>query len=114
VRRAVLPAVLVALALAPAPPAGAGATRTVRIGDNFFTPATMSVTSGTTVRWRWPTTTGDTHDVKLDRGPKGVRKFHSEAAASDFSFRRTLTVPGTYRIVCTFHEEMTQTIRVRR
>jgi plastocyanin len=54
------------------------------------------------------------HDVKLRRAPKGVRKFHSDPAASDFSFSRTLTKAGTYRLVCTYHEEMTMTIKVRR
>ena len=43
-----------------------------------------------------------------------MKKFHSEAAATDFSFRRKLTVPGKYKIVCTLHEEMKMTIRVKR
>ena len=53
------------------------------------------------------------HDVKLTSGPKGAKKFHSEAASSDYSFRRRLTVPGTYKIVCTLHATMRMTIRVR-
>jgi plastocyanin len=43
-----------------------------------------------------------------------VKKFHSEAAATDFTFRRKLKKPGRYRIVCTLHEEMKMQIRVRR
>ena len=54
------------------------------------------------------------HDVKLKSGPQGVKKFQSEAAATDFSFRRKLKVAGKYKIVCTLHEEMKMTIRVRR
>ena len=49
---------------------------------------------------------GDVHDVKLKSGPKGVKKFHSEPAATDYTFKRKLTVSGTYKIVCTLHEEM--------
>ena len=71
---------------------------------------------GTTVVWRWPgfDAAGDVHDVKLKSGPKGAKKFHSEAAATDFTFKRKLKVAGKYRIVCTLHEEMTMKIRVKR
>jgi plastocyanin len=35
-------------------------------------------------------------------------------AAAAFSYRRKLTVPGTYDILCTLHEEMRMRIVVRR
>ena len=65
--------------------------------------------------WRWPGAyeAGDVHDVKLKSGPKGAKKFHSEAAATDYTFKRKLKVPGRYRIVCTLHEDMTMKIRVK-
>jgi plastocyanin len=87
----------------------------VRIGDDYFAPATMTVRRGTRVVWKWPgyESSGSIHDVYLRRGPKGVKRFRSESAASDYSFRRTLEVPGRYRLVCTFHEGMGQIIRVR-
>jgi plastocyanin len=68
------------------------------------------------VTWRWPDydEAGDVHDVKLMSGPKGVKKFRSEAAATGYTFRRKLTVRGRYRIACTLHAEMRMTIRVRR
>jgi plastocyanin len=90
--------------------------KTVRIGDNYFTPAPLKVKKGTTVTWKWPGADvgGDVHDVKLKSGPKGVKKFHSEPASSDYRFKRKLTVVGTYRIVCTLHEDMRQKIVVRR
>ena len=43
-----------------------------------------------------------------------MKKFQSESAATDYSFKRKLTVSGTYKIVCTLHEEMVQTISVRK
>jgi len=43
-----------------------------------------------------------------------VKKFHSEAASTDYTFKRKLKVAGKYKIVCTLHEEMRMTIRVRR
>ena len=93
----------------------AAARKTVRIGDNFFVKDRLTVRSGTTVVWEWPAAgeSGDVHDVALRSGPRGVRKFHSEAASTDFTFRRRLRKPGRYRIRCTLHEEMRMTIRVR-
>jgi plastocyanin len=100
--------------LVGAAPAQAG--KTVRIYDNYFLKDDLTVGRGTTVTWRWPGAdeAGDVHDVKLKSGPKGVKKFQSEAAATDYTYKRKLKVPGRYRIVCTLHEEMTMKIRVRR
>jgi plastocyanin len=102
--------------LSAAPVQAAPPTKTVRVYDNFFLKDRLTVKPGTTVVWRWPGAdeAGDVHDVKLKSGPKGVKKFHSEAASTDFRFRRRLKVPGRYRIVCTLHTEMGMTIRVRR
>jgi plastocyanin len=104
----------VALLMCAAP--AEAARKTVRIGDNYFLPDALRVARGTTVVWRWPgfDEAGDVHDVKLKSGPTGAKKFHSEAAATDYTFKRKLTVPGRYRIVCTLHEDMTMRIRVRR
>ena len=103
------------VALLCAAPAQAG-KKTVAIGDNYYAPAPLRVAKGTTVVWRWPgiESAGDVHDVKLKSGPKGVRKFHSEGAATDYTFKRKLKVAGKYKIVCTLHEGMRMTIRVKR
>ena len=94
----------------------AAPAKTVKLGDNYYSPKTLTVKAGTTVKWRWPSfeEAGDVHDVKLSSGPKGVKKFHSDAASTDYSFKRKLTVPGTYKIVCTLHDDMKMTIRVKR
>ena len=112
--RAVVILAGVALLVSAAP--AQAAKKTVRIYDNYFLADSLTVKRGTVVVWRWPGAdeAGDVHDVKLKSGPEGVKRFHSEAAATDFSFRRRLKVPGRYRIVCTLHEEMTMKIRVRR
>jgi plastocyanin len=101
--------------LSAAPAALAASKKTVKVGDNFYTPKTLTVSKGTTVTWKWPgfDQAGDVHDVSLKSGPKGVKKFHSDSAATDYSFKRKLTVPGTYKIVCTLHEDMRMTIRVK-
>jgi plastocyanin len=109
----VIAAVLLAVALIPN--AAAPKKKTVNLGDNFFTPKTVTVAERATVTWKWPgfEAAGDVHDVKLKSGPKGAKKFASEQAASDYSFKRKLTVAGTYKIICTLHEEMKMTIKVR-
>ena len=106
-----------AAALAVAPTVGAGtgivAKRTVKVRDYYFSPATMTVKKNTQITWRWPNDSGDLHDVKLARGPKGVKRFRSDMAAVSFSYRRTLKVAGKYKIICTLHPtEMVQTIKV--
>jgi plastocyanin len=101
---------------AKAAAAAAGKKKTVELGDNYFLPKTLKVARNTTVTWRWPgfEAAGDVHDVKLKSGPKGVKKFHSESAATDYRFKRKLKVAGTYKIICTLHEEMKMTIKVRK
>ena len=101
------------LALVPASQAGGAKSKVIKIGDNFFAPDATKVAKGTKVIWRWPKYPGDVHDVKLRSGPKGVKKFHSQLAASSYSFARTLKKPGKYVVICTIHEEMKMTIRVK-
>ena len=43
-----------------------------------------------------------------------MKKFQSEAASTDYSYKRKLTVAGTYKLVCTLHHEMRMTIKVRK
>jgi len=106
-------ALLLAAALVPG---AAPKKKTVEVGDNYFAPAKVTVAKGATVTFKWPSAeeAGDVHDVKLKSGPKGVKKFHSEAASTDFSFKRKLKVAGTYKLVCTLHHEMRMTIKVRK
>jgi plastocyanin len=108
-------AVLVAAALISAAPAQGAARKTVAVGDNFLSPTTLTVKRGTTVTWRWPGygATGDVHDVGLISGPKGVKRFRSEAASSGYRFSKKLTVPGTYKLGCSLHHAMRMTIKVR-
>jgi len=106
--------VALALALAGASAASKTRTRTVRVGDDYFSPVKLTVKKGTRIRWVWRSDNADTHDVRLGKRPKGVKKFHSQLAASDYSFSRKLTVPGTYRIYCSIHVLMRETIVVKR
>lgn len=105
-----------ALAVAPADavPKPRPQRKVVTVNDNYYLPLKLTVNRGSTIVWKWPDDAGDVHDVKLGKHPKGAKGFWSEPGAAGYSFTRKLTVPGTYRIVCTLHEEMTMTITVRK
>ena len=108
-------AVLAGVALISAAPAHGAARKTVTVGDNYFTPQTLTVKRDTTITWRWPgyDGAGDVHDIGLVAGPKGAKRFRSEAAATGYRFSRRLTVPGTYRLGCSLHHAMRMTVKVR-
>ena len=103
-------AVAVVVAGALAIPALA-ATRTVKIGDNFFVRssnhATVSVRRGTKVVWKW--TGSAPHNVTVTSGPK---RFHSRTQSSG-TFTAIPHTPGTYKIICTIHPGMAMTLKVR-
>ena len=108
-------AVIAGAALLSAAPAHGAAGKTVTVGDNYFTPQSLTVKAGTTVTWRWPgyDNAGDVHDVGLVSGPKGVKRFRSEAAATGYRYSRKLAVPGTYKLGCSLHHAMRMTVKVR-
>ena len=115
-RRTIPVAFAAAAALLCAAPAGAGGPKkSVEVADNYYLPAKLTVKAGTAVTWKWPGDIAiDVHDVKLKSAPKGVKKWQSDPASSGYRYKRTLKTPGTYKIICTLHEEMTMTIRVKR
>lgn len=83
------------------------ATRTVTLRDNAFTPKSLTVARGTKVTWVWRGRSP--HNVTVVSGPQRFRS--GNRARGRFS--RTLSRRGTYRIVCTIHPGMSETIRVR-
>ena len=115
-RNRILPLVAVAAAaVVAAGPAAHGspqATKTVGVGDDFFSPRTLTVGAGTTVSWKWRRG-ASFHNVKLRRGPSGVRRFSSRTRDAPFTFRRTLSRRGSYSMICTLHGGMRQRITVR-
>ena len=43
-----------------------------------------------------------------------MKKWHSEPASSGYTYKKTFKKPGIYKFVCTLHEEMKMTVRVKR
>lgn len=98
----VLCACVMLLVLGGCTPAPVG----VRVGDNFFSPATATVNRGGTVRWtnegfQRHTTTGNTPlalwNASLSRGAH---------------FDLTLVAAGNYAYHCTLHPEMDGSVKV--
>ncbi len=95
-------AVLAASALA--------ATKTVKVGDNWFvrpsgTP-TVTVSKGTTVKWTW---VGDkNHNVRVTKGPV---KFASPIKESG-TFSKRMRRRGTYTIICDVHGKGDQSMKL--
>lgn len=79
----------------------AHAARTVQVSvkDDFYSPSSLTVTTGTRVRWVWKG--HDPHNVTVTSGPTDFAS--STKRKGDFA--RTLKKAGTYRIICTVHEQ---------
>ncbi len=110
---------VVALAAAPAVAVPSTARKpqkkTIEVADNFYSPHKLTVNLGSKITWDWSEDAADVHDVKLVSGPKGFKKFQTEPASAGYVYHKTLTKPGTYKFICTLHEEdnMRMTIVVR-
>ena len=89
------------------------ASRSVKVGDNFFvrkgSVPTVTVRKGSTVTWRWAGR--ELHNVAVTKGPA---KFRSSYKSSG-SYSKRLTRTGTYTIVCSIHQpDMKMKLRVTR
>jgi plastocyanin len=104
--RPLVAVVATAAALAIPATTHAGTSRTVKVDDFAFSPASLAVKAGTKVTWRFQDSA--THNVTVRRGPV---KFHSKDIRRG-SYSRTLTRQGTYKLVCSIHPDMRETIRV--
>ncbi len=111
---AALAAIGLGSAVMPAQAGKKPVKKIVDVGDYYFAPEKLTVKKNTYVIWVWPEGGGDGHDVVLKKGPKGVKKFASDVFFADEKYRKKLKVPGKYYIVCSLHDQMKQTITVKR
>jgi plastocyanin len=87
------------------------ATKTVKVGDNWFvrdsgTTPTVNAKRGDKVRWRFVGRAP--HNVTVRSGPV---KFRSGNKNRGQTYTRTMSKRGTYRILCTIHGP-TQSMRL--
>lgn len=87
---------------APPPPAAPG---TVQIVDFAFTPATMRVSVGATVRW-------ENKGSKKHTATASDGSFDSGLLGKGDAFSHTFTRAGSFRYECDLHPEMTGEIQV--
>jgi plastocyanin len=111
--RKLLVLTLIAAASAALAVPALAASRSVKVGDDYFvrkgSVPTVTVKKGTTVTWRW--TGKDMHNVAVTKGPA---KFRSSYKSSG-SFSKRLTRTGTYTVVCSIHQpDMRMKLRVTR
>ena len=99
--------VIAACALAVLAATAMAATRTVKVGDDYFVRAKgtpkVTVSKGTTVRFNF-SGARNPHTVTRLSGPKF-------SSCSD-TCRRTLKKRGTYRLYCTIHGVSDQSMRL--
>jgi plastocyanin len=111
-RKLLVGSAIAALSAVLAVPALA-ATRSVKVGDDYFvrkgSVPTVTVKKGTRVIWRF--SGRDMHNVAVTKGPV---KFRSSFKTSG-TYSKTVRSAGTYTIVCTIHQpDMKMKLRVTR
>ena len=96
-----------------APPPGTPTTvpapsrEAVRILDRSYSPASVSVTAGSTVVWT--NTSGRDHTVTADN-----RGFASPVLGQGGTYQRTFASPGTFAYFCEIHPDMRAVVTVGR
>ena len=73
-------------------------TKTVHLGDNFFTKGTVKIKRGSAVHWSWSGTENKHNVTSKKRGDR----FHSKTSTSG-SFTHVFRRRGTFTIICTKH-----------
>ena len=91
---------------APAAQESKGTTAEVKIDNFSFSPATITVAAGTTVRWT-------NHDDIPHTVVEDKEKFKSKTLDTDEQFSYTFTKPGTYDYFCSIHPKMTGKVVVQ-
>lgn len=88
-------------------------TKTVTMNDYYYGPNKVSLKVGDSISWKWPDAGGDPHDVRLVKGPKGAKPFHSPVYQAYVTYKHKFTVAGAYSLVCSLHPDtMVMSVKV--
>jgi plastocyanin len=108
-RRALL--ILAALAVgggAAAIPSSGASTKTVLVKDDVFSPAKLTISKGTEVKWLWKGKRK--HNIAVANGPSNFRAGTRKKGHFEHTFKKA----GRYSIVCTIHApDMHMVIKVK-
>jgi plastocyanin len=84
-------------------------SKTVKVEDDVYSPTSLTVSSGTKVKFNW--TGSHKHNVVKKKGPGGA--FSSSITSADgVQFQHKFSAAGTYKIICTVHPGMKMKINV--
>ena len=75
--------------------------------DGYYDPAKLTIKKGQTIRWTFDESNTQSHTVTYVSGPPKSKYFSSG------SYRKKLTIKGSYTLYCVPHPNMIQKIRVR-
>ena len=107
-------------------------SKSVDVRDDFFAPSDLTISKGTKVKFKWDKTNGNSHNVTLRKGPKGVKKGCPKKGKDAFSpliskcnksstgaigvkFTKKFDKPGTYDFLCTIHPDVMKiTVKVKK
>ena len=92
--------------------ARSAATKSVSVRDDFFRAKRVTIHSGDRVKWTWRNTQGD-HNVRFRKVPRGVSTKPGSTTKAGGTFVRKFRKRGTYRYVCTIHEDLGMTGSVK-
>ncbi len=75
-------------------------TRMVSVGNNFFSPASMSVNVGDVIQWNW---SAGFHTTTSTSVPAGANTWDNPINSGSTTFSYTVTTAGTYNYFCSVH-----------
>src|SRR5262245_61932680 len=106
---ALFAAAALAAAVVAVVPAQARPSKTVKVGNDFFSPRKLSIKKGTRVTWKW-VEGGVDHNVTPLSGTRGSKDSSRKGHKVSKIFRKK----GTFKYICTIHpDEMRITIKVK-
>ena len=116
---------LPAVGTAGAPVLQKKTTATVKVVDDLYTPTSLSIKQNDLINFKWDKGNTNTHNVVLQKGPKGVKLGcktkgkdayssliskcnKSGSGAIGIKFKKQFDVAGTYDFICTIHPTQMQ------
>ena len=106
--RKVLSFFALAVVVLVAPTNVAAATKSVSIGDDFFSPAAVTLVPGDSVKW----TNADDRLHSATRTSFVYPWGQTSSLSPGATFTKAFTAAGTYTYFCRFHTDMRGTVRV--
>jgi plastocyanin len=101
----------------PVQPAGPGEVVRVEGGDNYFEPATITITAGREYEIVFANVGTAVHNMIIQSRDAAGQDFASDIvvnANQENRFKVRIDREGTYKIICTYHPEMVGELKVTR